>query len=57
MPARLPDEVKALLDAPNFWHLATVNPDGSPQLRDIDALATKYMGVETYPFLQPGNAG
>ena len=116
VPARLPDEVKALLDAPNFWHLATVNPDGSPQstvmsvdrrgdhvlfntalgrvkprnlahdpriclsladpehpysnvsiqgavvetiegdeaLRDIDALATKYMGVETYPFLQPG---
>jgi PPOX class probable F420-dependent enzyme len=114
--ARLPDEVKALLDAPNFWHLATVNPDGSPQctvmwahrrdghvmfntalgrvkprnlahdprvalsladpehpysnvsiqgtvvetiegdeaLRDIDSLATKYMGVETYPFLQPG---
>lgn len=116
MPARLPDEVKALLDGPNFWHLATVNPDGSPQstvmwvdrrgdqlmfntalgrvkprnlahdprvslsladpehpysnvsiqgtvvetiegdeaLHDIDALATKYMGVETYPFLQPG---
>jgi PPOX class probable F420-dependent enzyme len=116
VPARLPDEVKALLDGPNFWHLATVNPDGSPQstvmwvhrrdgfvmfntalgrvkprnlardprvslsladpehpysnvsiqgtvvetiegdeaLRDIDSLATKYMGVETYPFLQPG---
>jgi PPOX class probable F420-dependent enzyme len=116
VPARLPDEVKALLDGPNFWHLATVNPDGSPQstvmwvdrrgdqlmfntalgrvkprnlahdprvslsladpehpysnvsiqgtvvetiegdeaLHDIDALATKYMGVETYPFLQPG---
>ena len=31
MSARLPDEVKALLDAPNFWDLATVNPDGSPQ--------------------------
>ena len=30
MAARLPDEVKALLDAPNFWHLATLNPDGSP---------------------------
>lgn len=116
MPARLPDEVKALLDGPNFWHLATINPDGSPQstvmwmhrrgdlimfntalgrvkprnlahdprvslsladpehpysnvsiqgtvvdviegdeaLHDIDELATKYMGVETYPFLQPG---
>jgi PPOX class probable F420-dependent enzyme len=116
VPARLPEEVKALLDGQNFWHLATVNPDGSPQstvmwvhrrdvlvlfntafgrvkprnlahdprvclsladpehpysnvsiqgtvvetiegddaLRDIDLLATKYMGVETYPFLQPG---
>jgi PPOX class probable F420-dependent enzyme len=116
MTATLPDEVKAMLDAPNFWHLATINPDGSPHstvmwvhrrggqimfntaigrikvrnvahdprvclslsdpahpysnisiqgtvvesiegdeaLHDIDALANKYMGVETYPFLQPG---
>ncbi len=116
MAAQLPDEVKALLDAPNFWHLATINPDGSPQstvmwahrqgdrvmfntalgrvkprnlahdprvclsladpehpysnvsiqgrvvetvegdgaFADIDSLATKYMGVETYPFLAPG---
>ena len=28
--------------------------DGDEALRDIDSLATKYMGVETYPFLQPG---
>ena len=28
--------------------------EGDEALRDIDALATKYMGVETYPFLQPG---
>lgn len=116
MGVQLPDEVKALLDAPNFWHLATINPDGSPQstvmwmhrrgdrimfntalgrvkprnlahdprvsisvadpehpysnvsiqgtvvetveggdaLADIDSLANKYMGVETYPFLAPG---
>jgi hypothetical protein len=27
---RLPDEVKAPQDAANFWHLATINPDGSP---------------------------
>jgi PPOX class probable F420-dependent enzyme len=116
MAAKLPDEVKALIDAPNFWHVSTVNPDGSPQstvmwvdrrgerlmfntaigrvkqrnlaldtrvcvsgfdpahpysnvsiqgqvvetvegdqaLADIDALANKYMGVETYPFLAPG---
>ena len=116
MTVALPDEVKVLLDAPSFWHLATVNPDGSPHstvmwmhrrdglimfntafgrvkprniahdprvclsladpehpysnvsiqgavvetiegdqaFADIDSLATKYMGVETYPFLQPG---
>ncbi|WP_443216978.1 PPOX class F420-dependent oxidoreductase [Saccharothrix sp. ALI-22-I] len=24
--------VRARLAAPNFWHLATVNPDGSPQV-------------------------
>ena len=28
--------------------------DGDEALRDIDSLATKYMGVETYPFLAPG---
>jgi hypothetical protein len=25
MVAQLGDEVKALLDAPNFWHLSTLN--------------------------------
>ena len=29
--AELPDNVRKALDEPNFWHLATVNPDGSPQ--------------------------
>ena len=29
--AELPDNVREALEAPNFWHLATVNPDGSPQ--------------------------
>jgi PPOX class probable F420-dependent enzyme len=29
--AELPDEVREAIEAPNFWHLATVNPDGSPQ--------------------------
>ena len=28
--AELPDDVRALLEAPNFAHLATVLPDGSP---------------------------
>ncbi len=28
----LPDAVRKRLEAPTFWHLATVNPDGSPQV-------------------------
>jgi PPOX class probable F420-dependent enzyme len=28
--SELPDEVRKAFEAPNFWHLATVNPDGSP---------------------------
>ena len=31
MPAPLSNEIKALLDAPNFAHLATLMRDGSPQ--------------------------
>jgi PPOX class probable F420-dependent enzyme len=31
IPMTLPDEVKKLLDGPNFVHLATLMPDGSPQ--------------------------
>ena len=27
----LPEHVRERLEEPNFWHLATVNPDGSPQ--------------------------
>jgi PPOX class probable F420-dependent enzyme len=27
----LPENVRKRLEEPNFWHLATVNPDGSPQ--------------------------
>jgi PPOX class probable F420-dependent enzyme len=29
--AELPDSVRAALDHTHFWHLATINPDGSPQ--------------------------
>ena len=29
--AELPDDVRKLLDDQQFWHIATVNPDGSPQ--------------------------
>ena len=31
----LPDEVKRLLDAPNFAHLATLMADGSPQIAPV----------------------
>jgi PPOX class probable F420-dependent enzyme len=31
MPVPLSNEIKSLLDGPNFVHLATITPDGSPQ--------------------------
>jgi len=31
MAVELDDDLRNALEAPNFWHLATVNPDGSPQ--------------------------
>ncbi len=35
MGISLADEIKALLDGPNFAHLATLMPDGSPQVAPI----------------------
>lgn len=32
---KLPDGVKKLLDGPNFAHVATVMPDGSPQVSAV----------------------
>lgn len=32
MPATIPDDIRALLTEPIFFHVATVNPDGSPQV-------------------------
>src|SRR5262249_10577356 len=29
--AELPEHVRTLFEGSNFWHVATVNPDGSPQ--------------------------
>lgn len=29
---KLTDDVRARLATPNFWHLATLNPDGSPHV-------------------------
>lgn len=31
MPIPLSDEIKSLIDGPNFAHLATLMPDGAPQ--------------------------
>ena len=33
--ATIPDDVKAMLDEPVYVHLATINPDGSPQVSVI----------------------
>ena len=33
--AELPERVRQAFDEPNFWHLATVNPDGSPQTTTV----------------------
>jgi len=35
MAVTLPDEVRRELEKPNFWHLATVNPDGSPHVTTV----------------------
>ena len=35
MPITLSNEVKALVDGPNFAHLATLMPDGSPQCAPV----------------------
>ena len=32
MPATIPDDIRALITEPIFFHIATVNPDGSPQV-------------------------
>lgn len=33
--ADLPDSVRELLDAPTFWQLGTINPDGRPQINPM----------------------
>jgi len=35
MPAAIPDDVRAMLSEPIFFHAATINADGSPQLSII----------------------
>jgi PPOX class probable F420-dependent enzyme len=35
MAADIPEKIKCALDQPTFWHLATSNPDGSPQVTPV----------------------
>lgn len=35
MAAALPEKLVAALDEPQFWHLATMNPDGSPHVTPV----------------------
>jgi PPOX class probable F420-dependent enzyme len=35
MVAALPDSVRKLIEAPNFVHVATLMPDGSPQVSPV----------------------
>jgi PPOX class probable F420-dependent enzyme len=51
MAAELNEKVRAALQEPQFWHLATLNPDGSPQattvwldLRDGKILVNSALG-------------
>ena len=32
MPATIPDDIRTMLSEPIFFHAATLNPDGSPQV-------------------------
>jgi PPOX class probable F420-dependent enzyme len=33
--AQIPEDAKSVLDQPNLAHLATINPDGSPQVTPV----------------------
>jgi PPOX class probable F420-dependent enzyme len=35
MSVELDEHLRAAVEAPNFWHVATVNPDGSPQVTTV----------------------
>ena len=46
----IPDDIRALLSEPIFFHTATINPDGSPQLSvvwaDIDGDLIRFSTAE-----------
>ena len=50
MRALIPDDVRAMLSEPIFFHLATVNEDGSPQLSvvwaDLDGDLIRFSTAE-----------
>jgi len=50
MPAAIPDDIRALLTEPIFFHAATINPDGSPQVSvvwaDIDGDLLRFSTAE-----------
>lgn len=50
MPATIPNDVRALLTEPIFFHLATINPDGSPQVSvvwaDLDGDLIRFSTAE-----------
>lgn len=50
MPAAIPDDIRAMLSEPIFFHAATTNPDGSPQVSivwaDIDGDLLRFSTVE-----------
>ena len=35
MAVELPEKIRKAIEGPQFWHLATVNPDGSPQVTTV----------------------
>ena len=35
MAAEVPEKVRKAIEGKQFWHLATVNPDGSPQVSTV----------------------
>jgi PPOX class probable F420-dependent enzyme len=35
MAVEFPEKIRKALEGPQFWHLATVNPDGSPQVTTV----------------------
>ena len=50
MPTALPDDIRALLSEPLFFHAATTSPDGSPQVSviwaDIDGDLLRFSTAE-----------